>query len=60
MGVGVCWSGAIQLVEVNDKPTQWASERTGRRRDPDPDPEQCVFSEACGGPGGDPWSPMTS
>ena len=43
---------AIQLVEVNDKPTQWASERTGRRRDPDP--EQCVFSESCGGLGGDP------
>ncbi len=52
MGVGVYWSGAIQLVEVNDKPTQWASERTGRRRDPDP--EQCVFSESCGGLGGDP------
>ena len=52
MGVGVYWSGAIQLVEVNDKPTQWALERTGRRRDPDP--EQCVFSESCGGLGGDP------
>ena len=52
MGVGVYWSGAIQLVEVNDKPTQWASERTGRRSDPDP--EQCVFSESCGGLGGDP------
>ena len=30
MGVGVYWSGAIQLVEVNDKPTQWASECTGQ------------------------------
>ena len=56
MGVGVYLSGAIQLVELNDKPTLWASECTGQGR---VDPKRYVLSGVCGGHGGVPWSPMT-
>ncbi len=56
MGVGVYLSGAIQLVELNDKPTPWASECTGQGR---VDPKRYVLSGVCGGHGGVPWSPMT-